>query len=94
LPGAKTFGKTITCCNWITAPKPFRRSTAVAAVGCSCHVPARMGARRRQAPAMRGAPRKVQSLEQLARGTEIRSNDAQGYKVLTTARLSSFVLCA
>ena len=58
------------------------------------HVPARMGARRRQAPAMRGAPRKVQSLEQLARGAEIRSDDAQGYKVLTTARLSSFVLCA
>jgi len=88
LPRAKTFGKTIPCCNWITTSAARR-----ALRQWDTRVTGRMGARRRQDPAMRGAPKKSR-LGASWEGTEIRSNDAQGYKVLTTTRFSPFVLCA
>jgi hypothetical protein len=57
---------------------PSRRSTGIAAVR-DAHVPARMGARRQQAPAVRGAPPPKKSTKALGAscdGIEIPSNDA------------------
>jgi hypothetical protein len=75
LPGPKTFGKTITCCNWITAPKPLPPLDGRCGILMCQRVGARVGGRLQRCAA---PPRKVQSSEQLARGTEIRSDGAQG----------------